>query len=123
MRSVRAWSRRRLTGRPPSRGLLRDARPLPGRDAGCRLIVIFPLAFLGGAFVPILGMAAVRRRSANGIRSARWVATSRKLADGYSAHGSWLMSHAELSMVIWSLLLLAIFVPLALHRFNNTVSA
>ncbi len=50
------------------------------------------------------------------------VATSQKLADGgaYQAHGSWLLSHGELAMVIWSLLMLAIFIPLALHRFNNT---
>jgi hypothetical protein len=40
-----------------------------------------------------------------------------------SSHGSWLLSHGELAMVIWSLLLLAIFVALALHRFNSTVSA
>ena len=51
------------------------------------------------------------------------VSTSQKLADGYQAHGSWLLTHGELAMVIWSLAMLVIFVPLALHRFNNTVSA
>ena len=95
----------------------------PDAMQGVGFIVIFPLAFLGGAFVPILGMAAVPKAIGEWDPISALVATSRKLADGYSAHGSWLLSHAELSMVIWSLLLLAIFVPLALHRFNNTVSA
>jgi hypothetical protein len=47
----------------------------------------------------------------------------RKLSEGYPSSGSWLLNHAELSMLLWSLLLLAIFVPLSLRRFNRTLAA
>jgi ABC-2 type transport system permease protein len=95
----------------------------PDAMQGVGFIIVFPLAFLGGAFVPIGGMAAVPKAIAEWDPISALVATSRKIADGFPSSGSWLLSHAELAMVIWSLLLLAIFVPLALHRFNNTVSA
>jgi ABC-2 type transport system permease protein len=95
----------------------------PDAMQGVGFIIVFPLAFLGGAFVPIGGMDAIPRAIAQWDPISALVATSRKLSNGVSSHGSWLLSHGELAMVIWSLLLLAIFVPLALHRFNNTVSA
>jgi ABC transporter DrrB family efflux protein len=95
----------------------------PDAMQGIGFIIVFPLAFLGGAFVPILKMDAVPRAIGEWDPISALVATSRKLADGYHAHGSWLLSHGELAMVIWSLLLLAIFIPLALQRFNRTLSA
>lgn len=95
----------------------------PDAMQGVGFIVVFPLAFLGGAFVPILKMDAIPRAIGEWDPISALVATSRGLANGYHAHGSWLLSHGELAMVIWSLLMLAIFIPLALHRFNNTVSA
>jgi len=95
----------------------------PDAMQGIGFIVIFPLAFLAGAFVPIRAMDAIPRAIGEWDPISALVATSQKLADGYHAHGSWLLSHAELAMVIWSLVMLAVFIPLALHRFNHTVSA
>jgi ABC-2 type transport system permease protein len=95
----------------------------PDAMQGVGFIVVLPLAFLGGAFVPVLRMDAVPRAIGEWDPISALVSASRKVADGYTAHGSWLLSHGELAMVIWSLLLLAIFVPLALRRFNNTVAA
>jgi ABC-2 type transport system permease protein len=95
----------------------------PDAMQGVGFIIIFPLSFMAGAFVPISGMALIPRTIAKWDPISALVATSRKLSNGVPSSGSWLLSHAELSMVLWSLLLLAIFVPLALHRFNNTVSA
>jgi len=95
----------------------------PDAMQGVGFIVIFPLAFLSGAFVPIHGMDAVPRVIAQWNPISALVAASRNVANGFPAHGSWLLSHAELSMVLWSVLLLAIFVPLALHRFNRTLAA
>jgi hypothetical protein len=51
------------------------------------------------------------------------VVTVRKLSTSYGSSGSRLLTHAELSMLLWSLLLLAIFVPLALRRFNRTLAS
>lgn len=95
----------------------------PDAMQGVGFTVVFPLAFIAGAFVPISNMDAVPKAIAQWDPISALVAASRKLADGYPSHGSWLLSHGELAMVIWSLLMLAIFVPLALRRFNNTVSA
>jgi ABC-type multidrug transport system permease subunit len=95
----------------------------PDAMQGVGFIIIFPLSFMAGAFVPISGMALIPRTIAQWDPISALVATSRKLSNGVPSSGSWLLSHAELSMVLWSLLLLAIFIPLALHRFNNTVSA
>jgi ABC-2 type transport system permease protein len=95
----------------------------PDAMQGVGFIIIFPLSFMAGAFVPIKGMDLIPRTIAKWDPISALVATSRKLADGVPSSGSWLLSHAELAMVLWSVLLLAIFIPLALHRFNNTVSA
>jgi ABC-type multidrug transport system permease subunit len=95
----------------------------PDAMQGVGFTIVFPLAFLGGAFVPIAGMDAIPRAIAQWDPISALVAASRHLADGVPSSGSWLLSHGELAMVIWSLLMLAVFVPLALHRFNNTVSA
>jgi ABC transporter DrrB family efflux protein len=95
----------------------------PDAMQGVGFIIIFPLSFMAGAFVPIKGMDLIPRTIAQWDPISALVATSRKLANGVPSSGSWLLSHAELSMVLWSLLMLGIFVPLALHRFNNTVSA
>ena len=96
----------------------------PDAMQGVGFIIVFPLALPRWRLCadPEDGRGA-DGRSASGIRSARWSRPHSKLADGFPSHGSWLLTHGELAMVIWSLALLAIFVPLALHRFNNTVSA
>jgi ABC transporter DrrB family efflux protein len=95
----------------------------PDAMQGVGFIIIFPLSFMAGAFVPIKGMDLIPRTIAQWDPISALVATSRKLANGVPSSGSWLLSHAELAMVLWSLLMLAVFIPLALHRFNNTVSA
>ena len=90
---------------------------------GVGFIVVFPLSFLGGVFVPILGMAAVPRAIGEWDPISALVAAVRKLSENFPSHGSWLLEHGELAMLLWSLLLLAIFIPLALRRFNNTLAA
>ena len=95
----------------------------PDAMQGVGFIIVFPLASSAVRSCRSCSMDAIPRAIGEWDPISALVATSRKLADGYNAHGSWLLTHAELAMVIWSLLMLAIFVPLALHRFNNTVSA
>lgn len=93
----------------------------PDAVQGVGFMVVFPLSFLAGAFVPIASMAKIPRFIGQWDPISAVVAAVRNLAQGYASHGSWLLAHAELATLLWSLALLAIFVPLALHRFNNVV--
>jgi ABC-2 type transport system permease protein len=95
----------------------------PDAMQGVGFIIIFPLSFLAGVFVPIAHMALIPRTIGNWDPISALVATVRKLSEGYPSSGSWLLDHAELAMLLWSLVLLAIFVPLALRRFNRTLAA
>jgi ABC-type multidrug transport system permease subunit len=95
----------------------------PDAMQGVGFIIIFPLSFLAGIFVPIAGMALVPRTIGDWDPISALAATVRHLSEGYPSSGSWLLDHAELSMLLWSLLLLAIFVPLALRRFNRTLAS
>ena len=94
----------------------------PDAMQGVGFIIIFPLSFMAGAFVPIGGMALIPRTIGDWDPISALVATARKLANGYPSHGSWLLVHCEVAMLLSSLLLLAIFVPLALRRFNRTLA-
>jgi ABC-2 type transport system permease protein len=95
----------------------------PDAMQGVGFIIIFPLSFLAGVFVPIAGMDLIPRTIGNWDPISALVATVRKLSENYPSSGSWLLDHAELSMLLWSVLLLAIFVPLALRRFNHTLAS
>jgi ABC-2 type transport system permease protein len=94
----------------------------PDAMQGVGFIIIFPLSFLGGTFVPIAAMDLVPRTIGEWDPISALVATVRSLSEHYPSSGSWLLAHAELSMLLWSLLLLGVFVPLALRRFNRTLA-
>jgi ABC-2 type transport system permease protein len=85
-------------------------------------IIIFPLAFMAGTFVPIGGMDAVPRAIAQWDPLSALVASVRGLTEGVHSSGSWQLTHPELAMALWSLLLLAVCVPLALRRFSRTLA-
>jgi ABC-2 type transport system permease protein len=95
----------------------------PDAVQGMGFIVILPLTFMAGTFVPIKGMDAVPRAIAEWDPISALVATVRDLTTpGFTSGGSWQLDHPELAMIGWSLLLLAICVPLALRRFNRIVA-
>jgi ABC-type multidrug transport system permease subunit len=98
----------------------------PDAVQGVGFIFIFPLSFLAGTFVPIKGLDLIPRVIGEWDPISAFVASVRDLCQHYppkGASGSWMLAHASLSMALWSLLLLAIFVPLGLRRFNNTLSS
>jgi ABC transporter DrrB family efflux protein len=97
----------------------------PDAMQGVGFIIIFPLSFLAGTFVSISGMELIPRTIGEWDPISALVATIRKLAGGGGAapKGSWMLVHCELSMLLWSVLLLLIFVPLALRRFNHTLAS
>jgi ABC-2 type transport system permease protein len=95
----------------------------PDAMQGAGFIVIFPLSFMAGTFVPIAGMDAVPRAIAEWDPIAALVASVRGLTQGVHSTGSWQLEHPEVAMVIWCVLILAVSMPLALRRFGRTLSA
>lgn len=89
---------------------------------GVGFIVVFPLSFLAGVFVPIGGMDLIPRTIGQWDPISALVAAVRHLSVGYPSSGSWLLAHSELAMLLWSIVLLAVFMTLALRRFNSTLA-
>jgi ABC-type multidrug transport system permease subunit len=95
----------------------------PDAMQGMGFIIIFPLSFMAGTFVPIAGMDAIPRAIADWDPIAALVASVRGLTQGVHSSGSWQLDHPEVAMALWCLLLIAICVPLALRRFNRTLAS
>jgi ABC-2 type transport system permease protein len=96
----------------------------PDAMQGVGFILIFPLSFLAGTFVPIAGMDAIPRAIAQWDPISALVASVRGLTTpGVHTGGSWQLDHPQLAMALWCLVLMAICVPLALRRFNRTLAA
>ena len=95
----------------------------PDAVQGLGFIVMLPLTFMAGTFVPIAGMAAVPRAIAEWDPVSAPVATIRLLTQGVHSHGSWQLDHPQLAMIGWCLLLMGVCIPLALRRFSRTVAA
>ncbi len=90
---------------------------------GLGFIVIFPLTFLAGTFVPIAGMAAVPRAIAQWDPISALVAAVRQLTEGYHSTGSWQLAHPTVAMALWCFVIIAVCVPLALWRFNRKLAS
>ena len=96
----------------------------PDAMQGAGFIVILPLTFMAGTFVPIAGMDAIPRAIAEWDPISALVASVRGLTTpGAQAGGSWQLDHPEVAMALWCVLILAVCVPLALRRFNRTLAA
>jgi ABC-2 type transport system permease protein len=95
----------------------------PDAMQGAGFIVIFPLSFMAGTFVPIKGMDLIPRSIAEWDPISALVASVRDLTENYRSSGSWLLDHPELAMTIWCTVLLVVSVSLALRRFNRTLAA
>ncbi|MGZ4169238.1 MAG: ABC transporter permease [Solirubrobacteraceae bacterium] len=96
----------------------------PDAMQGVGFIVILPLTFLAGTFVPIAGMDAIPRAIAQWDPISALVASVRDLTTpGVHTSGSWQLDHPELAMALWCVVLIGICVPLALRRFNRTLAA
>jgi ABC-2 type transport system permease protein len=95
----------------------------PDAMQGIGFIVIFPLSFMAGTFVPISGMDVVPRTIAEWDPISALVASVRGLTQGTHSTGSWQLEHPQLAMALWCGVILAVCVPLALRRFNRTLAA
>jgi ABC-2 type transport system permease protein len=95
----------------------------PDAVQGVGFIVMLPLTFMAGTFVPIRGMDAVPRAIAEWDPISAIVGTARSLTTHIHSGGSLQLDHPELAMLGWCLILLAVCVPVALRRFNHTTAS
>jgi len=95
----------------------------PDAMQGLGFIIVFPLAFLAGTFVPISELALVPRSIASWDPISALVASVRHLTEGTTTSGSWQLDHPEIAMALWCLLIVAICAPLALRRFNRKLAS
>jgi ABC-2 type transport system permease protein len=95
----------------------------PDAMQGIGFIVVFPLSFLAGTFVPINGMDAIPRAIAHWDPISALVASVRHLTEGTTSSGSWQLTHPELAMALWCVVIIAVTVPLALRRFNHKLAS
>jgi ABC transporter DrrB family efflux protein len=92
---------------------------------GIGLIVLFPLSFVSNALVPTQHMPAVLRTIANWNPVSAVTAASRQLfhnPNPSAAIHAWPMQHPVAASLLWSIVLLAVFAPLAawLYRRRTT---
>jgi ABC-2 type transport system permease protein len=97
----------------------------PESAQGIGLVILFPLAFVSNSLVPTLHMPLVLRTIADWNPVSAVTAAARHLfhnPNPSAASHAWPMQHPVLASVIWSLVLLAIFAPLAslLYRRRTT---
>jgi ABC-2 type transport system permease protein len=92
---------------------------------GIGLIVLFPLAFVSNALVPTQHMPALLRTIANWNPVSAVTAAARQLFQNPNPSASihaWPMQHPVTASLLWSVVLLAVFAPLAawLYRRRTT---
>jgi ABC-2 type transport system permease protein len=84
--------------------------------------IVFPVTMISNAFVPTGGMPLWLRTIADWNPVSVAVAATRQLFGNPGAalgHSAWPLEHAVLASLLWSLLLLAIFVPLSVWRYQK----
>jgi ABC-2 type transport system permease protein len=96
------------------------------RDAessqGLGLVILFPLAIVSAALVPVQRMPAAVRAIAEWNPVSAVTTASRRLLgnpDPTAALHVWPLRHAVLASVLWSLVLLALFAPLAARLYRT----
>jgi ABC-type multidrug transport system permease subunit len=84
---------------------------------------IFPLTFLANAFVPLEGLPSWLRPIADWNPMSAVVSAARRLfGNPGSAAASWPLQHPVTSTICWSVVILAVFVPLAVGRYRTATS-
>lgn len=85
-------------------------------------VLVVPFSMVSNAFVPTAGMPAWLRVFADWNPVSAIVAASRALFGNAVTQeaGAWPVRHPVAAALAWSLLLLAVFVPLAVRRYHRT---
>ena len=85
-------------------------------------VLFLPLTFVSNAFVPTQGMPGWLQAIANWNPMSALAAASRELFGNPNPAASvqaWPMQHPELAVVAWSVALLVVFAPLAVHLYRR----
>lgn len=85
-------------------------------------LFLFPLTFVANTFVPTQGMPPVLRAVANWNPISATVAAGRQLFGNPGAASgttAWPLTHPVLASALYSLVLVAVFLPLAVHRYRT----
>jgi ABC-type multidrug transport system permease subunit len=93
----------------------------PDAAQGVVFVLVFPMTFLASTFVPLGGLSPVLRTIGSWNPVSTLAAAVRELfgnPTGMPPDPAWPLRHAELVACGWSVLLLAIAVPLAIRRFR-----
>ena len=96
----------------------------PETAAAVGLIVFLPLVFVSNTFVPTQGMPAWLRTVAdwNPVSAVASVCRNRFGNPNPSSNiQAWPMQHPELATLLWSIGLIAVFAPLAVHLYRRKV--
>jgi ABC-2 type transport system permease protein len=94
----------------------------PESAQGLGLIFLFPLAIVSNALVPTGHMPTVIRAIANWNPVSAVTAATRNLwgnPNPSAAVHAWPMQHPEAAALLWSVAILAIFVPIASHLYRR----
>ncbi|WP_214320201.1 ABC transporter permease [Nonomuraea sediminis] len=82
---------------------------------------LFPMTFLANTFVPTEGLPVWLKPIADWNPMSATVAAIRQLfGNPTSASRAWPLQHPITASLAWSLLILVVFVPLAVHRYRST---
>lgn len=93
----------------------------PDAVQGIAFLIVFPLTFVSNAFVPADGLPSVLRTVAEWNPISALVAAVRTLFGNpveLPADPSWPLVHPVLAGTLWSLVILAVCVPLAMNRYR-----
>jgi ABC transporter DrrB family efflux protein len=88
-------------------------------------VTLFPITFIANTFVPTQGMPRPLRLMADWNPLSATVAACRQLFGNPGAgpiSDAWPLQHPVLASVSYSLVLLAIVIPLSVHRYRNATS-
>jgi ABC-2 type transport system permease protein len=94
----------------------------PDSAQGLVFMIVFPATFLASTFVPLGGLTPVLRAVASWNPVSTFAAAVRELfgnPTGMPAEPAWPLLHAVPVAFGWLLVILAISVPLAIHRFRT----
>jgi ABC-type multidrug transport system permease subunit len=94
----------------------------PESAQGVGLVILFPLAIISNALVPTQRMPAFFRVIADWNPVSAVTSAARELFGNPNPSATihaWPMQHPVLASVLWSIVLLAVFAPLATHLYRR----
>jgi ABC-2 type transport system permease protein len=99
--------------------------PTPEVVNNASFMVIFPLTFLANTFVPSQNLPQVIRTFAEWNPVSAVAQAARELfgnVDPAAAGGAWSLDHPVIYSLIWVGIILAVFVPLSVRRYQRTAN-